>query len=188
MKNCEQTKGMSVLEHGFSVKNHLFDVINYLRDGTPLKYQWVLPDWVLENKDIILSSLPDDNTLRLYTIFHDCGKSYCVSIDDNGKRHFPDHANVSADIFSKVFNNKQVEDLIRQDMDIHLLKSDDVEEFCKNPNAITLLLTGLSEIHSNCQMFGGIESISFKIKWKSINQRGKQIFKIIKNNKENGNK
>jgi uncharacterized protein YlaN (UPF0358 family) len=65
-------------------------------------------------------------------------------------------------------------------MYIHLLKSDGVDEFCKNPNAITLLLTGLSEIHSNSQMFGGIDSISFKIKWKCINKRGKQILEKIK--------
>ena len=64
-------------------------------------------------------------------------------------------------------------------MDIHLLKSDGVEEFCKNPFALTHLLIGLAELHSNAQMFGGLESTSFKIKWKSINQRGKQIIKII---------
>jgi hypothetical protein len=49
-------------------------------------------------------------------------------------------------------------------MDIHTLKSEGVEEFCKNPLAITLLLTGLAEIHSNAQMFGDIESVSFRIK------------------------
>ncbi len=185
MKNCEQTKGMSVLEHGFSVKNYLFDIVNHLRNGSPLKYQWVLPDWVMENKDIILSSLPDDRTLKLYTIFHDCGKPYCLEIDEDGRRHFPNHAEVSANVFSKLFDNKQAEDLIRQDMDIHLLKADGVEEFCQNPNAITLLLTGLAEIHSNSQMFGGLDSISFKIKWKSINQRGKQILKTIKNKNKN---
>ena len=183
MKNCEQTKGVSVLQHGFSVKNYLFDIINHLRNGSELKYQWVLPDWLIENKDIILSNLPDDKTLKLYTVLHDCGKPYCLIVDENGKRHFPNHAEVSADVFSKLFDNKKVESLIRQDMDIHLLKSDGVEDFCQNPNAITLLLTGLAEIHSNSQMFGGIDSVSFKIKWKNINQRGKQIFKTIKNKK-----
>ena len=64
-------------------------------------------------------------------------------------------------------------------MDIHLLKSDGVEEFAKNPHAFTLLLTGLAEIHSNAEMFGGLESVGFKIKWKSINQRGKQILKLV---------
>ena len=180
MKNCEQTQGQSVMQHGISVKNYTFDIINHLKFGTPLKYEWRLPDCVYENKDTILSNLPSDKVLKLYTILHDCGKPYCLEIDSDGKKHFPNHAEVSATTFSSIFENKEVEDLIRHDMDIHLLKSDEVEEFCKNPNAITLLLTGLAEIHSNCQMFGGIDSTSFKIKWKNINKRGSQILKTIK--------
>ena len=101
MKNCEQTKGQSVLQHGISVKNYTFDLINHLRKGTPLKYEWVLPDWLYENKDLILSSLPSDRTLKYYTILHDCGKPYCLQIDENDKRHFPDHANVSYNVFNQ---------------------------------------------------------------------------------------
>jgi hypothetical protein len=85
MTECEQTKGQSVLEHGISVKNYLFDLINHLRSNTPLKYEWNLPDWVLENKDLLLSSLPDDETLELYTIYHDCGKPFCLETDENVK-------------------------------------------------------------------------------------------------------
>jgi hypothetical protein len=182
MSNCGQTKGQSVLQHGESVKNYLFDLINHLREDKDLKYDWQLPQWLLENKDIFLNNLPDDETLELYTIFHDCGKPFCLKIDSDGKRHFPNHARVSYDIFKSVFNNDLAANLILQDMDIHLLKSDGVEEFSKNPNALTLLLTGLAEIHSNSDMFGGKDSTSFKIKWKSINQRGKQILNIVKNN------
>jgi hypothetical protein len=43
---------------------------------------------------------------------HDCGKPYCITIDEDGRRHFPDHANVSRDTFSKISNNKIVADLI----------------------------------------------------------------------------
>ena len=183
MKNCEQTKGMSVLQHGESVRDYLFDLINHLRSGTPLKYDWRLPDWVFENKDLILSSLPDDETLELYTTYHDCGKPFTLQIDDEGKRHFPNHAQVSYNIFNEVFDNPVAAQLILHDMDIHLLKADGVKDFSQNPYAITLLLTGLAEIHSNCQMFGGINSTSFKIKWKCINQRGKQIINLIQNKK-----
>jgi uncharacterized protein YlaN (UPF0358 family) len=183
MKNCEQTKGQSVLEHGISVKNYLFDLINHLRNGDELKYNWILPDWIYSYKDLIMSSLPDDTTLELYTKYHDCGKPFCLTIDDDGKRHFSNHAEVSYQIFKQIFNNDVAAQLILHDMDIHLLKSDGVDEFCKNPFAITLLLTGLSEVHSNSQMFGGTDSVSFKIKWKSINQRGKQILNKLKNNK-----
>ena len=180
MKTCEQTKGMSVLQHGESVRDYLFDLIKHLRTGTPLKYEWKLPDWVLENKDLILSSLPDNDTLELYTKFHDCGKPFCLKIDNEGRRHFPNHAQISYDIFKSVFDNPVASELILHDMDIHLLKADGVELFSKNPYALTLLLTGLAEIHSNANMFGGIESTSFKIKWKCINQRGKQIINLIK--------
>jgi len=70
-------------------------------------------------------------------------------------------------------------------MDIHLLKSDGVEEFSKNPYALTLLLTGLAETHSNSQMFGGTSSQSFLIKKKNIFKRGKNILHFIKNKTEN---
>jgi len=54
--------------------------------------------------------------------------------------------------------------LIKRDMDIHLLKSEDILDFCKYEYALTLLIVGLSEIHSNCEMFGGLDSVSiFKI-------------------------
>ena len=176
MRNCEQTKGMSVLEHGESVRDYLFDIINHLRTGDPLKFEWVLPEWIHDKS--ILSDLPDDETLELYTVFHDCGKPFCLEIDEDGRRHFPNHAEVSYQTFKHLFDNENAAELIRRDMDIHLLKSDGVEEFCKKPHATTLLLVGLAEIHSNCKMFGGVDSTSFKIKWKSINQRGKQIIKI----------
>ena len=179
MKSCEQTKGMSVLEHGISVKNYLFDLIDHLRNGTPLKYEWLLPNWIKENSDFLLSKLPDDKTLSLYTKYHDCGKPFCLEIDENGKRHFPNHAQKSYEIFKQIFKNELAAELIKHDMDIHLLKSEGVEDFCKNENAVTLLLTGLAEIHSNSTMFG-LESTSFKIKLKTITQRGKQIINGLK--------
>jgi len=185
MKNCEQSVNQSVLEHGISVKNYLFDLIDHLRIGTPLKYNWALPDWLLANKEFILSELPDDKTLKLYTIFHDCGKPKCLTIDSDNKKHFTNHAEVSHKTFIEFSDNKIAAELIKHDMDIHLLKSDGVNNFCQNPYAITLLLSGLAEIHSNAQMFGGLESTSFRIKKKSIFKRGKQIIEKIKTNYEN---
>ena len=180
MMSCEQTKGMTVLEHGTSVKNYLFDLLDHLRNKTTLKYEWKLPEWVIENSELILGKL-DDGTLGLYTKYHDVGKPFCLEIDSDGKRHFPNHAEKSYEVFRQVFKNEVAANLIRHDMDIHLLKADGVEDFCKNPLAIALLITGLSEIHSNAAMFGGIESTSFKIKLKSITQRGKQILQTLKN-------
>jgi hypothetical protein len=182
MKSCEQAKGISILQHGESVRDYLFDLLTHLRDGSDLKYEWRLPDWIHTHKDMILSSIPDDSTLELYTVYHDCGKPYCLEIDSEGKRHFPNHAQMSFEIFNQVFDNPTAAYLILHDMDIHTLKSEGVEEFCKNPYALTLLLTGLAEIHSNASMFGGMDSTSFKIKWKCLNQRGKQIINILNKN------
>ena len=181
MSECEQTTGQTVLQHGESVKNYLFDLLNHMRNGSPLQFTWCIPDWLMDNKDLILSSLPDDETLELYTTYHDCGKPFCLLVDVAGKRHFPNHAEVSSYYFNQVFNNSIASELIKHDMDIHLLKSDGVDEFCKMTYAITLLLTGIAETHSNASMFGGIDIISFKIKIKNISKRGKQIINNLKN-------
>lgn len=175
MKDCPQTKTQNVLEHGYSVWRHMKELLDYLRLDKPLKQEWKLPEWVYDNKDLLLSNLPDEKTLKLALIFHDCGKPFCRVVDIDGKQHFPNHAKVSYDIFNEVFNNGKAAQLILHDMDIHLLKSGDIEEFKKNPNHLTHLLIGLSEIHSNANMFGGIESTSFKIKWKSIQKNGKKL-------------
>jgi hypothetical protein len=181
MKACPQTESQSVLQHGFSVKNYVMDLLHHLEKGTPLKYEWRIPEWLYENKDLILSNLVEKDSLKLYTIMHDCGKPFCIQIDEEGKRHFPNHAEISYQVFSEFYDDEVAAQLILHDMDIHTLKSEGVEEFSKNPYSIALLFSGLAEIHSNARMFGGIESTSFKIKWKCLNQRGKQIINLIKN-------
>lgn len=178
MSTCEQTQGQTVLQHGESVRSYTFDLLNHMRYGTPLRYEWKLPDWIAEHRDFILESLPSDQTLDLYTTYHDIGKPFCLEVDSEGKRHFPDHAEVSFQIFSKLFDDELAAELIRRDMDIHLLKADGVDAFCESPHAITSLIVGLAEVHSNSNLFGGIESTSFKIKNKCLTQRGKQILKI----------
>jgi len=182
MISCEQTKEQNVLEHGISVKNYLFDLINYLKTNQPLKHNFLIPKWLNENKNLFLENLPNDKTLELYTTYHDCGKPFCIYIDSEGKKHFPNHELYSKYVFDKVFDNKIASNLILHDMDIHRLKSEDINKFINNPYALTLLLTGLAEIHSNAEMFGGINSVSFKIKHKHITKKGQQIINLIKKN------
>jgi len=180
MMACEQTKGMSVLEHGESVYKYFEDLYSHLANGTDLKFEWRMPKWIYENKDYILENIFDLETIKEYQIMHDCGKPYCRTVDEDGRVHFPNHAKVSEETYEKICGKGQVSKLIGMDMDIHLLKDEGVSEFASKPEAITLLITGLCEIHSNTSMFGGISSTSFKIKWKQIDKRGKAIFKIIK--------
>lgn len=65
-------------------------------------------------------------------------------------------------------------------MEPHLLKAKDLKEFSKKPQiAINLMLTALAEVHANSQLFGGQDSVSFKIKWKQIDQRGRALCKML---------
>lgn len=167
-----------MLEHGISVNNYFHDLRNHILNGTALNYEWKLPDWITD--PFLWNNLVDLEHLNQYQIFHDCGKPFCLTTDDEGKNHFPNHAEVSANIWRSLGKPEIEAQLMAHDMDIHLLKSEDIEEFCKLPFALSLLLTGFCEVHSNASMFGGTDSISFKIKWKKINKLGNRIIQSIK--------
>jgi hypothetical protein len=96
-------------------------------------------------------------------------------LDAQGKRHFPDHPQHSYQTWLSISDNQQIAKLILMDMQIHTIKAAEIDDLIQHPEAITLLLAGLAEVHSNARMFGGIESQSFKIKWNQINKRGKTI-------------
>lgn len=174
MKNCPQTNSQSVYQHGLSVRDHIFELISFLETGR-INGDWKLPSWMHEHREHILNALLPKDIIEEYAVFHDCGKPFCLSIDSDGKRHFPNHAEVSYQTWLKTTGNEQVAKLIRMDMIIHTMKAADIPEFIKHPEAITLLIAGLAEVHSNAKMFGGLESDSFKIKWNQINKRGKAI-------------
>lgn len=170
---------MSVLDHGNMVNQYFMDLYTFLKDGKSLSYEWRLPEWLSDNREFIVSNIVDMDIMNDYLVFHDCGKPYCLQIDENGRRHFPGHAQASKDTWEGIGGHKAVGELIGMDMDIHLLKDAGVSKFAKRPQAISLLLAGLSEIHANASMFGGIESTSFKMKWKQINKRGKKIVALL---------
>jgi hypothetical protein len=190
MSLCEQTKGMSVLDHGYSVWQYTADLINHLRTGSELKFEWRLPEWLYEHKESILKDLFHDLVIEHYAIMHDCGKPYCLVTDEDGKRHFPDHALVSSETYSEFEEadwSRTV--LIGYDMFLHTASAEELAaQFEKtrgneyNDLSIylpTLMLVALAEIHSNAAMFGGIESTSFKIKWKHLTKRGRQAIDLL---------
>lgn len=185
MKNTQQFEGQSVLEHGQSVWKYCGLVINCLKNNDCK--QLPIPDVFFECKDFLLENLYTGSILKDYCIWHDCGKPYCKVVDENGKQHFPDHAKKSAETFEKYFavhpHLETIKRLILNDMDIHLLKDDGVQEFIKKDvkDICTHLIVGLAELLSNAQMFGGYESTSFKIKLKSLTQRTKKICFLLKN-------
>lgn|SRR5574337_188916 len=174
MKNCPQTDTQSVYEHGVSVKEHIFELISFLKTNQ-INEGWRLPNWMYEYREQILASLLPEKIIATYAILHDCGKPYCIIYDEQGHRHFPNHPWFSCEIWKMVGRHKTIANLILWDMKIHTMKAADIDEFCQHREAITLLIAGLAEVHSNAKMFGGIDSESFKIKWSQINKRGKAI-------------
>ena len=162
-----------MLSHGIQVARYFEDLRQHVLLGKPLRYTWRLPDWAMDKQlwDLILP-LP---TVRRYQLYHDAGKPFCREVDDMGKQHFPSHAAVTSSLWLSLTGEQDVARLMGMDMDIHLLKGDGVPEFAIRPEAATLLLTGLAEVHANAAMFGGIESTSFKMKFKHLKRRGNAI-------------
>lgn len=192
MEACFQSERQSVAEHGRSVAQHYLDLLQHIDDRKPALYEWKLPSWV--HSPFILNHQLPFQTVMTYLIMHDCGKPYCRTVDEEGRQHFPDHASVSKEVFNHVRttsgyvysrDDELVARLIGEDMDAHLLKAEGVDEFALRETAPTLLLSALAELHSNAKMFGGMESIGFKSKWRNLNRRGKALVNIWKD-KNNG--
>jgi len=170
-----QTTGLSFWEHGSMVAARFRDLMN----PNPCMV-WRLPDWFSENADWIRAQLmPNFELITTYQQWHDCGKPYCRTVDEDGKAHYPDHAAVSAQIWAKLGGDPTIGRLIEQDMLCHQLRPADAEAFASNPDALTLLVTALCELHANASMFGGISSDSFKIKYKRLDKCGAIILKNL---------
>lgn len=178
MRECFQFESMSMLDHGNSVREWYVDLRRVVMGQEPTK-QWRLPTWVSSPAVKRFFESVDDGLMELYQVYHDCGKPLCRTVDAEGRQHFPDHALVSSRRWMECSDGSReafhVGTLIQMDMDVHTLKAVDVEEFARRSQALALLLTGLCELHSNAQMFGGVESTGFKIKFKNIERFGSRI-------------
>jgi len=170
-----------MLEHGEAVAA-AFDILRATLEGTrPLPPDWTLPTWLTpEAGQLLLSKLPSKETLALYQRYHDCGKPYCRQIDADGRQHFPNHALVSKEVWLQHGGSLEIAELIGLDMCVHLLKAEDVPAFAEKPQASALILTALAEVYANAPMFGGTDSTSFKIKFKHIERRGRQLINILR--------
>ena len=164
------------MQHGESVYKYYNKVIDVLCHGEKHK-DVLIPEHLFAYADDIRSNMYDANTLKEYMLLHDCGKPYCRTVDAEGKQHFPEHACKSHEIYKQISDNETVANLILHDMDIHLLKADTMEQYLALhiKQQMTHLLVGLAELLSNAQMFGGIESTGFKIKYKSFCKQSKRI-------------
>ena len=174
MKKCYQFKTLSVLGHGLAVMKKAKKIIN--KDLAGFK----LPDWFVENIEYIIQSAHDWRAIKRYTIWHDCGKPFCRTVDSEGKQHFPNHEQKSKEILDSFSNNKIISDLIGNDMLLHTAKAEELDKInLSKADWFTLIIVSFAELHANADMFGGTENTSFKIKWKQLDKRGKQLLKKI---------
>lgn len=180
MSRCWQSEelGVSVLDHGLDVWSKLLDILH-------MQYKEMeIPDKLRKSFFHVLtheSAVLPVNLIKRYVIYHDCGKPYCRIVDEEGRQHFPNHAEVSAITYRQTFPNdwSLVWNLISLDMVFHTETVERIEEINMRQEMInTLLLAAVAEINSNAQMFGGYDSDSFKIKFKKINRRFNRFFKI----------
>lgn len=170
MKKTEQMQGLSVHDHGLAVVESYKNLIDDLNNGKEV-IDPIITTIYEKLKDKIL---PDEITLR-YQEFHDCGKPLCLYFDEEGRRHFPDHANISYNIWKQLFPQEiEVQELIKHDMDFHTLKGEELDKLWNSRLAPTLYFTAWAEIIANSKMFGGFDSTSFKIKKKKLIQAGKK--------------
>jgi len=172
MSSCCQTPGQTILQHGEAVSDRFKDLIGERR------LEWRLPDWF--DLDYLLPLCPSLEVMEQYHIYHDCGKPFCRTVDAEGRQHFPDHARISASIWRVNGGDQVIARLIEHDMDMHTLKPSETDEYKHLDLVPALLLTALSELHANASMFGGLESTSFKIKWKALNKVGRNLIQRLK--------
>jgi hypothetical protein len=175
MSSCCQSKGQTILQHGESVAATYKELIA----GTGNLY---LPDVVKDDLNFLLDQTCTATELGIedYHVYHDCGKPDCLSIDVEGKQHFPCHAMMSARAWLVAGGDAYIGRLIEHDMDMHTMKPADVESYRHMDIAAILLLTAWAELNSNAKMFGGTESISFKIKAKALTKLSKAIINRLK--------
>lgn len=169
MTKCEQAPGLNMLQHGLSVHEHYKALLQELTSDN------------VECKELralyakYKSKLPPAEVLERYHVYHDCGKHLCLTIDC-GKRHFPNHAEISSKQYAAIFpEDGFTKQLIAMDMDFHHMRGDDLLRTCHSPFAPILYFTAWAEINANAEMFGGRDSESYKIKRSRLIQAGKKL-------------
>lgn len=133
-------------------------------------YKKLLADPNLTNDALVTSWLRNYQPIDLmpYHYFHDCGKPFCHTVDAEGCEHYPNHSQVSFEKYLEMFGHTDYANMILHDMDFHTKRGDEINEIWKLPYAEHLYATAWAEIFANAQIFGGIESDSFKIKRKRL--------------------
>lgn len=180
MKACEQAPGLSIYQHGLDVANW-YRGLHELFNGEQSAYKFSFDETDIAKLKQLLPYAMTPKEARMYQVYHDCGKPYCIEFDEQGRRHFPNHAELSYETFNKHFDDKRTADLIRHDMLCHTARGEELEALLELPDAPTLLLTAWAELHANASaLFGGYDSDSFKIKRKKLRKLSSRLLEKYK--------
>lgn len=97
----------SILIHAH--EEDIFTLIPELRTckGFEKNNPWHIYD-VYEHILHVVDEVPNDLNIRLAALFHDIGKSYVYTEDENGVGHFYDHWTTSKEIFMSFANQYQL--------------------------------------------------------------------------------
>lgn len=170
MEQTYQMENLNVLQHGQMVWKYYQKLLNNDTDDMRI------PNWFSQYRTQILANLYSQNMIQEYTIYHDIGKIVTISIDENGKRHFPNHAVASESMWLEMGGDPTIARLMGLDMIFHTETAEQIIERNLDIKMIcTLMLAALAELHANANMFGGIKSESFCIKFKKLEKRAKKI-------------
>lgn len=164
-----------MLEHGQLVHDSYVHLWRGLAAAAFEQDEPALQAWFDQMKAHQPHALLSPDQLRAYHVYHDCGKHLTLTIDESGRRHFPNHAAASARQYEAIFPRDDLtRDLIAHDMDFHTMRGDDLRALWTHPLAATLYLTAWAEIRANATMFGGLQSESYKIKRSRLLQAAKK--------------
>lgn len=183
MHSTYQFENIDMLAHGKMVSE---SYSNLLLEYNVNNYDYFTNIFGIKDIEFIkylFNNQYDHEVMENYHIYHDCGKPHCREIDSNGRQHFPNHAQVSSNIYSQYFDCKEIENLISNDMCFHTYKGEELQNWLADNKANThmlcsLYLTAWAEIIANSSMFGGFDSTSFKIKRKALISPGKKLYAL----------
>lgn len=177
MRACFQFQDMNMIDHGLAVNAKYMELIDAIKqDSYP--EGWLKPKWWTSSAGQRLLELqPSLEQMYMYQKYHDCGKHLCRTVDEEGRQHFPGHAQVSAEAYRVAGGDVDTAWLIEHDMLLHTGSCEECEPLMTHRLMPALILTAIAELHANAEMFGGVQSPGAKAKFKHIARRGGMFFR-----------
>lgn len=152
---------IAVWEHGKSVEGKFLQLLSGEYKSWPRIEKIV---WLAKAIEEFSYNI---NDVRTYCLFHDIGKADCI-VEENGVFRFPNHAQVSHDLWMRLDGREHIACWMRNDMAIHTMCK---EEFLTIHDKELHRLVGLAELYANAILFD-CDSDSFKMKFEKIKRNG----------------